>query len=74
MCASGIRIGAWDFLKWKHIIHIEKDGNGIAKIIVYAGEHDEHYSFITPEAYQSLKDWMDFRAEYGEKITGEFWE
>jgi hypothetical protein len=44
-----------------------------AKIIVYAGEHDEYYSFITPEAYDSLVDWINFREEYGEKITGESW-
>jgi uncharacterized coiled-coil protein SlyX len=70
MCSSGIRIGAWDYLRWKHIIPIE-NGNGIAKIIVYAGEREEHYSFITAEAYKALKDWMDFRASYGEEITGE---
>ncbi len=25
MISSGIRIGVWDFLKWKHIIPIESD-------------------------------------------------
>ena len=28
--SSGIRIGAWDYLKWKHIIPIERDGQVIA--------------------------------------------
>lgn len=72
MCSSGIRVGAWEWLKWKHIIPV-KDGNGIAKIIVYAGESEEYFSFITPEAYNELKAYMDFRASYGEKITGESW-
>jgi hypothetical protein len=40
---------------------------------VYAGEHDEYYSFITPEAYSSLLDWIKFREEYGEKVTAESW-
>jgi hypothetical protein len=75
MASSGIRIGAFDYLQWKHIIPIndENNENLAAKIIVYAGDIEQYYSFITPEAYKSLKDWMDFRASYGETITGESW-
>ncbi len=53
MISSGIRLGAWDYLKWKHIVPIVDEKGEIlaAKIIVYAGEHDEYYSFITPEAW-----------------------
>jgi hypothetical protein len=72
MASSGIRGGAWDYLKWKHIIPIKRDGQIIAaKIIVYSGEADEYYSFITPEAYFALNEWMSFRQSYGEKISGE---
>ena len=57
MMSSGIRIAAWHYLKWKHIIPIERDGSVIAaKIIVYAGEPEQYYSFITGEAYNALKD------------------
>jgi integrase len=79
MISSGIRLGAWDYLRWKHIIPIKvetdnkSDSVNGAKIIVYAGENEQYYSFITTEAYQSLKDWMDYRESYGEKITGESW-
>ena len=44
-----------------------------AKIIVYAGEPDFYYSFITKEAYDACLEWMNFRASYGETITGESW-
>lgn len=44
-----------------------------AKIIVYAEDPEEYYSFITPQAYTSLSDWMNFRASYGEQITEESW-
>jgi hypothetical protein len=38
MSSSGIRIGAWDCLKWEHTRPVEKDGKVVAaKLIVYAG-------------------------------------
>jgi len=75
MISSGIRLGAWDYLKWKHVVPISDDMGEVicAKLIVYAGDIEEYYSFITAEAYHSVKEWMDFRASYGEKITGESW-
>jgi integrase len=75
MVSSGMRIGAWDYLQWMHVLPITNDKGEImvAKLIVYAGDAEEYYTFITPEAYHLLKDWMDFRASYGEKITGKSW-
>src|SRR5215469_15283898 len=75
MVSSGIRIGAWDYLQWKHVSPIANDNGEIvaARLLVYAGDPEEYYSFITSEAYNSLKDWMDFRASYGENISGESW-
>jgi len=71
MVSSGIRVGAWDSMKWKHIVPIERDGSIIvAKLIVYPGENEEYSTFVTLEAYRSLVEWVDFRASYGEKITG----
>jgi integrase len=59
MASSGIRVGAWDYLQWRHITPIERNGQVIAaKIIVYAGSEEEYFSFITPEAYHELCKWI----------------
>jgi hypothetical protein len=71
MASSGIRLGAWDYIRWKHIQPIKRDGKIVAaKIIVYAGDEEEYFSFLTPEAYNQLENWMEFRKEAGEKIDG----
>jgi hypothetical protein len=40
---------------------------------VYGGEKEEYYFFITTEAYNAIKEGMDFRTSFGERITGESW-
>ena len=75
MVSGGYRIGAWNYLKWKHLTPLKgQDGEIVAaKVVIYAGEPEEYYCFITGEAYNSLKTWMDYRANAGEEITGESW-
>jgi len=75
MASSGIRIGAWDYIQWKHVKPVNNEKGEIiaAKLVVYAGDREQYYCFTTSEAYISLKEWMDFRASYGEKITAESW-
>jgi integrase len=74
MVSSGIRVGAWDYLQWRHITPIERNGQVVAaKITVYAGSEEEYFSFITPEAYHELHKWMIYRKESGEAIDGQSW-
>ncbi len=70
MISGGWRIGAWDYLTWGDIEPIEKDGQLIAaKVVIYRGEPEEYFTFITPEAYSELKIYMDYRSDQGEKIS-----
>ena len=70
MISSGIRVGAWDYLKWGNIFPIIRNEEVVAaKMIVYAGESDEYFTFISPEAYYALKSWMEFRKLWREKLV-----
>jgi hypothetical protein len=75
MASSGIRLGAWDYLQWKHVTPITNDRDEIiaAKLLIYPGDSEEYYCFITAEAFNALKEWIDYRSEHVEKITGDSW-
>ena len=75
MVSSGIRVGSWNYLKWGDITPIIKNGNIVAaKIKVLNTKTNRYYfSFITLEAYNAAKEWVDFRSSFGEKITSESW-
>jgi integrase len=76
MASSGIRVGAFNYLQWKHIIPISNsDGDIIAaQMLIYPGDPAEEYcTFCSPEAYNELKNWMQYREDCGEKISGESW-
>jgi integrase len=69
MLSSGIRLGAFDYLNWGHIEKIEEKGQLVAGIIkVYAGTSDEYFSFITPECYEALDEYIAFRKSSREKV------
>jgi hypothetical protein len=70
--SCGFRLCSWDYLKWRNV-HPVKRGNQLvaAKLVVYGGDDDEYFSFVTPEAYHSLNDWMTYRRECDELINGD---
>jgi hypothetical protein len=76
MCSSGIRLSAWDYLKWKNVIPLKDDKENntkiiAAKLVVYAEEEEEYFTFISSEAYHSLIEWMNYRKAAGENINKE---
>jgi hypothetical protein len=74
MASSGIRLGAWDYLQWKDIEPIRRDGITVAaKVTVYAGDEEEYFTFITPEAFSELEKWIKYRREAGEVIDKNAW-
>ncbi len=74
MCSGGVRIGAFDYLKWKNISPIKRNGEIVAALMeVYAGTDSQYPTLVTKECYDSLLNWMNFRKESGENVSGESW-
>ncbi len=74
MVSSGIRVGAWDYLRWGNLKPIEKNGEVIAaKMIVYAGEDDEYFCFVSPSTWHELSTWRRYREAAGESIDDNSW-
>jgi hypothetical protein len=70
MCSSGMRIEGFEYLRWGNILPIEKDGKIVAaKIKIYEGDPEEYDSFITPETFFAIQDWMKYRKKHGEDIN-----
>lgn len=70
MLSCGGRVGLFDYLSYGDIGSIVEDGKVIAaKIRIYKGSDEEYFSFITPQAYWEVEEYVSFRKDQGEKIT-----
>jgi len=65
LSASGARVGALHDLNYGDIKPIE-DG---AIVWIYNEDMERYRTFLTPEAYQSLKDYFEFRALKGYPVV-----
>jgi hypothetical protein len=70
MISSGIRVSSWSYLTWGDFTPIYKNEKLLAaKLKVFNTKtKNYYYSYVTPEAYESVKAWMDFRESFGERI------
>jgi len=70
LAASGVRIGALEELKLKHIQDMP---NGCKSVLVYDDDKSEYHTFIHHEAVGALDEYLAYRAKSGENITPESW-
>ncbi|MDA4125143.1 MAG: hypothetical protein OK438_06835 [Thaumarchaeota archaeon] len=71
MLSSGIRIGSWDHIRWGHIEKIERGGELLAaRVKAYNTKAGRWYkTFITPEAFRSVEEYIEYRQGMGEPMT-----
>jgi integrase len=63
MAGSGLRLGALTDLKLRHL----QDN----RLIVYEGSNEEYMTFATQETLSFIKEYLDYRARFGEKMSQE---
>ncbi len=69
MASSGIRVGAIPDLRVKHLKLFQEDNKTLASSLqVYAGSNQEYSTFITPEAYEAVQEYLEYRKCQGEYI------
>jgi integrase len=76
MVSSGMRVGGFEGLRWKHIRPItdEKKTDEVLAAHLHVAKNKggrAYNTFITPECYHEIKKYMDWRKMWGEEITPE---
>jgi integrase len=71
LCSSGIREGAVESLNVKNVSPVKQNDRVFGRIVVYEGEEEQYVAFITPEAYEALQQYLDWRKMHGEDLSGE---
>lgn len=66
VASSGIRIGALENLRIKHLLDMPL---GCKAVCVYEGSLEEHWTFITSEASKFLEQYFEKRKSDGELLT-----
>ena len=59
--SGGFRLEAWDYFTWKDVVFFRnKDGSYKgAALLVYRGDPESYWTFITPEACKTLENYMN---------------
>src|ERR1044071_7748599 len=64
LASTGMRVGALQTIRIGDLENIDN----LYKIIVYAGDNEEYFSFTTPECAKEIDSYLDYRTRRGEKI------
>lgn len=66
LASTGSRVGVFDYpLQMRHLRNME---DNCKAVLLYAGEIEEYWAFLTPEASNSLEEYFDERQKDGEKF------
>ena len=72
--SGGFRLGAWDYFSWKDVMFFKNlDGTYKgAALLVYRGDPESYWTFITPEACKTLEiyreSWKSQTGKYPQRL------
>jgi integrase len=73
LCSSGMRIGALSTLQIGDLTltntKINGNSSSIYRIQVYARTRGKYFSFCTPECFDAIQDYLNYRIECKERLT-----
>ena len=68
MVSSGIRVGATYSMQIGDLVEIRFESHRLYKVAVYARTRDRYHTFCTPECYEAVQEYLDFRKRCGEDL------
>ena len=69
MVSSGVRIGALHSMQIGDLTEMDFKSSRLFKVQVYARTRDKYFTFCTPECYNALQEYLNYRRRYGEDLT-----
>jgi integrase len=68
MVSGGIRVGATHSMQLCDLTKIEFNNRYLYKVAVCARTRDKYYTFCTPECYEAIQKYLDYRKRCGEDL------
>lgn len=65
MTSGGFRVGAWDYFRFEDL----KDLGDIGQLTIYANEPEQYTTFISTEAMNDFRNYLDLRRKAGEDFS-----
>ena len=71
MVSSGIRVGATYTMQIGDLIEIRVVIIFYTRFFRMLGTRDKYYTFCTPECYDAIHEYLDYRKRCGEELKGQ---
>ena len=68
LSSTGMRMGALNTLRIEDLTKLEYHNIALYRVQIYARTRDAYYSFCTPECYNSIQAYLDYRRRNHEEI------